>query len=54
MENDITVLKQMIEEGMEALEQLEESDNRSKFKVWIEKYPEIDEKLEEIRSESGS
>ena len=48
MENTITTLNQMVEEGMEALEQLEELDDRSKFQEWIDKYPEIDEKLEEI------
>ena len=54
MENDVTALNQMIIEGIEALEQLEEFDDRSKFKVWIDKYPEINEKLEEIEGESGS
>ncbi len=43
MENEVTVLDQMVEEAMEALEQLEKLDDRSKFEVWIEKYPEVNE-----------
>ena len=48
VKNEIATLNQMVEEGMEALEQLEEFDDRSKFKTWIDKYPEINEKLEKI------
>jgi len=48
MENEIATLNQMVEEGIEALEQLEEFDDRSKFKIWISKHPEIEEKVEDI------
>jgi len=53
MKNEVAILDQMVKEGMEALEQLEEFDNRSKFKTWIDKYPEINEKLEKIEKEGG-
>ena len=53
MKDEVATLNQMVEEGMEALEQLEEFDNRSKFKTWIDKYPEINEKMEEIEKEGG-
>jgi len=53
MKNEIAILDQMVKEGMEALELLEEFDDRSKFKVWIDNHPEIDEKLEEIEKEGG-
>jgi len=48
LENEIATLNQMVEEGIEALEELEEFDDRNKFKTWISKYPEIDEKVEDI------
>lgn len=47
MENEIATLNQMVEEGIEALEELEEFDDRNKFKTWISKYPEINEKVED-------
>lgn len=51
MKNEIAILDQMVKEGMEALKQLEESDDTNKFKVWIDKYPEVNEKLEEIEKQ---
>jgi hypothetical protein len=53
MKNEIAILDQMVKEGMEALELLEEFDDRSKFKVWIDNHPEINEKLEKIEKEGG-